>query len=157
MSLMRRVYILTVTLSAFIGSIFTLSPFSDGAFAHQGATGIVKERMDRFDQSRDALKASFAELKAGQFDAIITNARAMAQWGRDMPSFFPEGSDGAPSEAAPAIWQDKAGFAAAAKAFADAADHVIITAQTKDTADTGAALKKLAGTCGDCHRQYRLK
>ncbi len=144
---MHRIFLLPIAVFALISA----------AFAHQGATGIVKERMDRFAQSRTDLKSSFTDLKAGQFDAVIAKARTMAEWGRDMPSYFPDGSDGAPSEAAAAIWQDKDGFTAAANVFADAADHVIITAQTGDAAATGAALKKLGATCGACHRKYRLK
>ena len=39
-----------------------------------------------------------------------------------MHEYFPEGTDGKPSEASPQIWEDFTGFKLAAKANAEAAD-----------------------------------
>ena len=127
------------------------------SYAHQGATGIVKERMDKFSQSQRDLKASFKLAKSGEFADIMTKARAMVAWGREMPSFFPEGSGGAPSEASPQIWQDMAGFTAASTAFALAAEDVIMAAEKGDIDSTISALRSVGQTCGTCHRTYRVK
>jgi cytochrome c556 len=83
--------------------------------AHANATGIVKERMDNFKASQGHLKAISRLLGSAEFDEIISRASAMREWGMAMAAAFPEGSGGAPSDAAPAIWTDNAGFVAAAR------------------------------------------
>ena len=125
--------------------------------AHQGATGIVKTRMDNFSQSQRDLKASFTAVKAGDWDEVIANARAMAKWGQQIPSMFPEGSNNPPSEASPRIWEDMTGFTAASLDFVSAAENVITTAETANKQDTIAALKALGQTCSTCHKNYRVK
>ena len=74
--------------------------------AHQGATGIVKERMDAFKASQRHLKSIIAAAKTDEFDKVEKLARQLAEWGRAMPEYFPADSAHPPSEAAPAIWQD---------------------------------------------------
>ena len=44
---------------------------SVSAFAHKGATGIVKERMDNFKASQMALKQIFAASKRNNLEAIV--------------------------------------------------------------------------------------
>ena len=88
---------------------------SVSAFAHKGATGIVKERMDNFKASQMALKQIFAASKRNDFEAIIPLANQIKNWAEITPTKFPSGSDGPPSEAAPAIWKDFEGFKSAAK------------------------------------------
>lgn len=125
--------------------------------AHQGATGIVKTRMDNFSQSQRDLKSSFTAVKAGDWEGVIAKARAMAKWGQKIPSMFPEGSNNPPSEASPKIWEDMSGFTAASLDFVAAAENVIATAETANKKDTIAALKALGQTCSACHKNYRVK
>ena len=88
---------------------------SVSAFAHKGATGIVKERMDNFKASQMALKQIFAASKRNDFEAIVPLANQIKNWAEIMPTKFPSGSDGPPSEVAPAISGDFKGFKSAAK------------------------------------------
>ena len=44
--------------------------FSLLAYAHSGATGIVKERMDFFTQNKDNLKAIKTHFRNGDIDAV---------------------------------------------------------------------------------------
>jgi cytochrome c556 len=88
---------------------------SVSAFAHKGATGIVKERMDNFKASQLALKQVLAASKRNDFEGIVPLANQIKDWAEIMPTKFPSGSDGPPSEAAPAIWTDFEGFKSAAK------------------------------------------
>ncbi len=66
---------------------------------------------------------------------------------------FPEGSDkGEETEAAPAIWSDRAGFnAAVAKFAADTAGTVT------DEASFKAEFGKATANCGSCHKAFRIK
>ena len=101
---------------------------SVSAFAHKGATGIVKERMDNFKASQMALKQIFAASKRNNFEAIVPLANQIKNWAEIMPTKFPSGSDGPPSEAAPAIWIDFEGFKSAAKENFEAASFLEVAA-----------------------------
>ena len=123
--------------------------------AHANATGVVKERMDNFKAARGHLKAISRLLGSAEFDEIANRASAMRDWGAAMPAAFPEGSGGAPSDAAPAIWSDNTGFLAAASDHVGALDELIAAAEVGDAGAVGAAFKAVAGTCKACHMKYR--
>ena len=149
MSLMRK--------SLFIPSIVLLFASSSSSFAHEDATGIVKERMDKYMQSQHDLKSSFKSAKSGDFKDVINKTKKMIKWGQIMPSYFPEGSGDAPSEASPRIWKDMTGFTEASLRFVEAAQKAKDAAETQDADATISALKALGKTCGACHRNYRIK
>ena len=128
---------------------------SVSAFAHKGATGIIKERMDNFKASQTALKQIFAASKRNDFEAIVPLANQIKNWAEIMPTKFPSGSDGPPSEAAPAIWTNFDGFKLAAKENFEAARILEVTALNGDAKATAKAIKQLAGTCKSCHQSYR--
>ena len=130
---------------------------SAAAMAHSGATGIIKERMDFFKRSRDNLKAINMHLRGGDFRAIVPLAEDIRDWAGKMPDYFPQGSDGKPSEAAPAIWTDFDGFTKAAKNHYEAADTLVSAAKSENAGDIAKAFKATAATCKSCHKSYRLK
>ena len=142
----------------FLTLSFVPSP-DKSAYAHQGATGIVKERMDEFQKARRQFKQIRRALEAQNFAAIATLSRDMMPWANRMAEAFPEGSDIAPSEALPAIWQDKAAFEDAISAYRDAISALYFAAQAHDSdGDSDAvrsAIKRLGGTCKSCHSTYR--
>ncbi|MCR9139010.1 MAG: cytochrome c [Alphaproteobacteria bacterium] len=80
------------------------------AFAHGGATGIVKERMDAMSVMSKAAKTMSSMMRGLiAYDAdIVRSAAAEIQVhaGTAMTQLFPAGSDGMPSEARPEIWSD---------------------------------------------------
>ena len=118
------------------------------SMAHDGATGIVKERMDRFKDSKAAVREMRGLLKAGDTEAVSQLANRLAQWGSEMPNYFPEDSNPAPSEARDDIWLDWEGFLAAAAQFERAAGELAIR-------PTPANLKILGQSCKGCHDSYR--
>ena len=126
------------------------------AIAHEGATGIVKERMDEFKASQQALKQIFAATKSADLDSVGPLAEQIKAWAERMPDYFPAGSDDSPSEAAPAIWTDFDGFRLAAARHAEAASGVISAANSGDVSATVTAARELAGTCKSCHQSHRL-
>ena len=122
---------------------------SAAAMAHSGATGIIKERMDFFKRSRDNLKAINMHLRGGDFRAIVPLAEDIRDWAGKMPEYFPQGSDGKPSEAAPAIWTDFDGFTKAAKNHYEAADTLVSAAKSENAGDIAKAFKATAATFED--------
>jgi cytochrome c556 len=100
-----------------IGAVFSLA-ITGAALAHGGATGIVKERMDGMMAMGKAVK-SLSSMMRGDVDydeaAVKSHAQTIeAHGGEALVSLFPEGSDGAPSEAKPEIWSEPAEFEALA-------------------------------------------
>ncbi len=88
------------------------------AFAHSGATGVVKERMDQMGMIAKSMK-TIGQMMKGQTDydaAIVKSEAAMiaAHGGETLIKLFPEGSTKKPSEALPAIWTDWDRFSAIA-------------------------------------------
>ena len=77
-------------------------------FAHGGATGIVKERMDLMVSLKDAmknLKPLFRGKEEYDVEKVKQNALAIRDAaGNHMTKLFPEGSLKMPSEATPEIW-----------------------------------------------------
>jgi cytochrome c556 len=104
--------------------------------------------------------ANFGAMKGAidRGDDVTTQAfaaRALARWAKTIPAMFPAGSDGAPSEALPAVWTDRAGFAAKATAYAEAADKLATLAKAGDKPGFAAQWGEVRGTCGGCHDGYR--
>jgi cytochrome c556 len=123
--------------------------------AHDGATGIVKERMDNFKATQGHLKAIGGLMRSGDYAEIINHAEQMKSWADQIPDFFPVGSDGAPSAAKPRIWEDFDGFKAAAQTHATATQGIIDAANAKDMTALTAAFRATADTCGGCHKVFK--
>ena len=88
------------------------------AFAHGGATGTVKERMDAMLVMGEAVKA-VAPMMQGEtpYDAeTVRDAARLFQRhaGESMTKLFPEGTGGMPSEAKDEVWTEWDRFAALA-------------------------------------------
>lgn len=83
---------------------------ASGAFAHGGATGIVKERMDAMGEMGNVMKALSAMMRGEtKYDAEVVRSGARtirSHAGETMVKLFPEGSNPAPSEALNAIWSN---------------------------------------------------
>ena len=139
----------------FLLTVIAGLPLSVSAFADNEATGTIKERMDNFKASQVALKQILAASKRNDFEAIVPLANQINNWAEIMPTKFPSGSDGPPSEAAPAIWTDFEGFKLAAKENFEAASFSEVTALNYDAKSLAKAINQLAGTCKSYHQSYR--
>ena len=123
--------------------------------AHEGATGIVKERMDNFKKSQNNLKSIRRLIRDGETEAIVPLAEEIRAWAARIPEYFPEGSGGAPSEAADTIWEDFEGFRDAARRHEDAAEALVKLARNGDISRLNQAFGEVAGTCKACHQRFR--
>ena len=135
--------------------VFILISWSSISLAHDGATGIIKERMERFKENKEGMKMIKGNL-AKDTTVIAHKASEIETWANEMADFFPEGSNQAPSEALSAIWTNFEDFKAKAVANAKAASDLKTLAQSG--ADESALIKgfKVLGkTCKDCHNDYK--
>lgn len=123
--------------------------------AHKGATGIVKERMDRFSEAKGQMRALRGAIQSGDLTKAGTITSAMVPWAKEMADAFPEGSDQAPSEALPTIWTDKAGFAAAIAAYDEALTAMNKAIMSGDMSAASNGFKSLGASCSNCHKSYR--
>ena len=134
---------------------FILVGLSGTGLAHEGATGIIKERMERFKKNKEDIKAIKANL-AKDTAVIIQKASEIETWANQMVDFFPEGSNQAPSEALSAIWTNFEDFTAKAVANANAASDLKKLAQSgADQSSLIKGFKVLGKTCKDCHNDYK--
>ena len=102
------------------------------AFAHSGATGLVKERMDAMKSMGEAIKR-IKPMMSGEavYDAatIREAAQAIAQEaGEAMTVKFPEGSTDHPSEVLPRTWEEWERFARLAEQLEVAASGLAMAA-----------------------------
>lgn len=125
------------------------------SFAHEGASGVVKERMERFKTSQLLLREIVKFAKQADFDEVKSRAEILALWGAEMPDYFPAGSNPKPSEASERIWQDFADFTRRAAEFAAASERLALRSQAADQKASLAAAMAVAQSCQACHQAYR--
>ncbi len=117
-------------------------------------------RHELMEDVRDAAKVVGAMLK-GERDydqaAAMGSLKTWEGVAEQFGGLFPEGSEtGEDTEAAPAIWEDRAGFDAALQDWQDAVGTALAAnAATLDDARPllGAVMK----TCKGCHDKYRIE
>ena len=134
-----------------ISNIVSITPL----VAHEGAKGIVKERMDKFKMSKKMMQTIHKSIQNEDFEKIEKSSTILYNWSKEMINFFPEGSDGAPSEASTDIWLDPEGFKKAVNNFELASLKLINNSKEKDFDKTVDSFRSLAGTCKGCHQKFR--
>ncbi|WP_346906320.1 cytochrome c [uncultured Roseibium sp.] len=107
------------------------------AYAHGGASGIIKERMDAMGVMGDVMKSLSAMMRGEQAydaDAVRKGAAAIrSHSGEALTKLFPEHSIEGPSEAKPEIWTDW-------QAFSDLSDQLgVFATGLEAAADNGLA------------------
>ncbi len=134
-----------------ISSIVSLTPL----LANEVAKGVVKERMDNFKMSKKMMQTIHKSIQNEDFVTIEKSATTLHNWSKEMIKYFPEGSDGAPSEASASIWLDPDGFKKAVNNFELASLKLINNSKEKDFDKTVDSFRSLAGTCKGCHQKFR--
>ena len=134
-----------------ISSIVSITPLH----ANEGAQGVVKERMDKFKISKKMMQTIHKSIQSEDFETIEKSATTLYNWSKEMIKYFPEGSDGAPSEASADIWLDPEGFKKAVNNFELASLKLINNSKEKNFDNTVDSFRNLAGTCKGCHQKFR--
>jgi cytochrome c556 len=78
----------------------------------------------------------------------------------ELPTWFPAGTgpeSGVKTEALAKIWEDQAGFQAAAERLAGEAAKLSDVATGEDIAAIGAQVQATGAACKNCHDQFRMK
>ena len=154
----------TLNLTALlVGSLlfsFNMSSFNMSSFsAHEGATGVVKERMDLMDTQKDAMKV-LGGMAKGQvpFDAAkaAEAAHEIENTAAKIPDLFPEGTGGHPSEAKPEVWTQWEEFTADAEALTKAATALKVALEG-DAPEWQAKFKGVVDACKTCHKTFRAE
>ncbi|WP_417784461.1 c-type cytochrome [Terasakiella pusilla] len=129
-------------------------------FAHGGAMGVVKERMDLMSAIGKNMKSVASMVKGdAKFDptAIEASAKSMAEHSTKINDLFPKGSLEKPTEALPSIWEDWGRFAQLSK---DLETETNKLAEIATSGDKRAIIMQFAQTgkvCSTCHTNFRIK
>ena len=140
-----------------LSAIFTVPTM---VYAHGGAKGIVKERMEVMKAIGKAMKivGTMTRGKVPLDPAKIQKAAAeIADHGLRIPAMFPKGGSHGGTEASPEIWLDPEGFQKSADGLVAAARTLAAAARTNDASAVNTAYRALGKTCGSCHKQFRIK
>ena len=128
------------------------------SLAHEGATGIVKQRMDEMEPIGRAVKRIIDRLKSERALAeIAREAEEIRAAAARMPSLFPPGSRDGHSEATPAVWERWPEFVAAARALEGAAEKLAVTARSGPDAAIAEQFRATTRACSGCHDVFRVK
>ena len=104
-----------------------------------------------------ALKAILTD-QTQLIDQVALHAHAIGESSKLSMSMFPEGSMDPPTEALPKIWEDPAGFEAAANKLVELATALAETSKGGDAQATLAAFGAMGKQgCGGCHGEFRKK
>lgn len=125
---------------------------------------IVAIRQSMMDLQQGVLAA----MKAGveqktDVKPFLPGAKGLVASSKVITAMFPPGTEKAGTEKAgdtkalPAIWSDKADFAAKAKSLEDAAGKLVKLADANDKAGFATQFKEVGQACGACHKQYKQK
>jgi cytochrome c556 len=128
------------------------------AQAHQGATGLLKQRMDAMESLGQAMKKIRRHLVgAPEFGEVGREAARIGALAERLPQWFPPGSNAHPSEALPAIWRQWPNFQASAAALASEAEKLVQAAASGEPQAVERQYHALGEVCLACHRQFRAK
>ena len=134
-----------------ISSIVSIAPL----YAQEDATGVVKERMNKFKISKKMMQTIHKSIQNEDFGTIEKSATTLHKWSKEMIKYFPEGSDVGPSEASGDIWLNPEDFKKAVNNFELASLKLINNSKEKDFDKSVDAFRSLAGTCKGCHQKFR--
>lgn len=142
---------LLALVAAFFGVISVVS-------AHEGATGIVKERMDAMASMSHAMKAIGKSIEANRDLAAVQNeAGRVREVAAHIPQWFPPGSTAKPTDALPTIWQRWPDFRARAAQLEQESAKLAAVAASGDPKAIAAQFRVVGQTCTRCHTDYRQK
>ena len=141
----------------FVLILFLIS-FPFFSYSQDGSTGIIKERMNKFQASKNLMRTINKSLSDNNFDVITQSTEKLNQWASEMHKYFPKGSEASTankSQASDDIWSDPEGFKKAVKKFEITSAKLIKISQSKNIDDNVSSFREVAASCKGCHEQFR--
>ena len=131
------------------------------AAGHNGATGIVKERMDGMVVMGKALGA-IADMFKGKrdFDAktVAQSGDTLIKHAKTLGDLFPDTKASRPgkhSAALSVVWEKNDAFLALAKSLGEKAEGLKLAADSGDQQKVKMAFGQTAKVCSACHEGFR--
>jgi cytochrome c556 len=142
---MRKI-VLALSALALVSSAAYADPIAD-------RKAIMKERGGIVGQLAPVAKGE----KPFDAAAVLTALQALDANAKkfDVDALFPAGSESGDTKASPKIWEDMAGFKAAADKFT-ADVGAAVAAPPADLAAFQAQFGAITSNCGACHQAYRM-
>lgn len=134
--------------------------FLNPVFAHSGATGIVKKRMDMMDKigkNMKNMKAMVQGKKTFIPEVMARHAESISSASTHIKNVFPEGSIKGKSEALPSIWQKWDKFESISKQLTVESKKLKEIALTQNRREIMKQFAKVGKTCRSCHTDFRKK
>lgn len=149
-------YLILGALMTMLGSAQSQAQGSGIPLSADEIVAMRRSMMDLQQGVVGAMKAG-VEQKA-EVKPFSAGAKGLAASSKVIAAMFPVGTEKAnDTKALPAVWSDKADFAAKGKALSDAAEKLVVLADANDQAGFAAQFKEVGASCGACHRQYKAK
>jgi cytochrome c556 len=141
-----------------LGAFGAVLLVSGAAFSHEGATGIVKQRMDEMEHVGRVVKRINERLKSKRgLPEIVRDAEEIRATAARIPSLFPPGSGDGHSEAKPIVWERWPEFEAASRALVDESEKLAAVARSGQERAIAAQLGSMTRACSGCHDVFRAK
>jgi cytochrome c556 len=128
------------------------------ALAHQGATGVVKERMNLMEDIKEDMKfikKTVSEKDPENTAELQKTIRSLKSSSDKILPLFPEGSLQHPTEALPEIWQQWIEFKKLVQDLGAGLDRLGETIQSGNRKTIKAQLKTISKSCSSCHDKFR--
>jgi cytochrome c556 len=156
---MRRLSLLLLPAAAICVTASGDAPAKPARAAAPSATELIEARKAMMHMAATLLFQEVMPLAkgSGEVKAAGHAADGLDLFGHSIAGLFPQGSAGPNSRALPAIWANKADFAAKANAFGDSAAQLKRLADAGDKAGFAAQAAVVARGCNGCHSLYRAE
>ena len=128
------------------------------SYSNEGTTNVIKERMEKFQESKNLMRTINKSLSDNNFNIIRQSAEKLNKWSLEMHKYFPKGSEATSSnksQASDNIWSDPEGFKEAIKKFEFSSAKLIKISKNKNIDDTVSSFREVAASCKGCHQKFR--
>ena len=138
--------------------ILFLIAFPFFSYSYQGAADIIKERMDKFQESKNLMRTINKSLSNNDFNVVTQSAEKLNKWANEMDKYFPKGSEASTSnnsEASSNIWSEPEDFKKAINRFEISSVGLIKISKNKNIDETVSSFREVAASCKGCHQKFR--
>ena len=128
------------------------------ALAHEGATGVVKDRMDLMSAMGKELKSVGQKVSSNRNLASISDSAVKIKtMSENIPKLFPPGSLTKPTDAKPAIWEKWDQFEGHVSDLQKSLDALAAVAPSGDPKQVSTKFRAVGRSCAAGHDDFRQK